>query len=228
MSIEHASVADWDAAYVLGALSSTDRRAFEAHLEDCGQCRRAVAEIAPMAGLLGRIENEHAESLLVEPLAAPDPARRAEFARVGEGEWMRRRRRRWSVGLAAAAAIVVAVALAPAISSSLSESTVVALENTADVPLEATVKLEQVEWGTRMELECHYGTSGNGYSVERPYALYVIGPDNTEVQASSWRARPGTSAHLTTATALNVDEIVALEVRVVGSEKVLMHADLTD
>lgn len=228
MSLEHASVADWDAAYVLGALSSADRHAFEAHLEDCGQCRRAVAEIAPVAGLLGRIEKEHAESLLVEPVAAPDPARRTEFARIGTGERMRQRRRRWTGALAAAAAIVIAVALVPVVGSSLSESTEVALENSADVPLEATVTLEQVEWGTRIELECHYGVSDDGYSVERSYALYVIGADSTEDQASSWRARPGTSAHLTSATAFNADEIVALELRVVGSGQVLMHADLTD
>jgi Putative zinc-finger len=228
MSLEHAHVADWDAAYVLGALSSADRYAFEAHLEDCGQCRRAVAEIAPMAGLLGRIDKEHAESLLVENPAGPDPAARADFARLGTRERMRRRRRRWSRALAAAAAVVVAVALVTAIGSSLSEGTVVAFESSADVPLEATVKLEQTEWGTRIELDCHYGGSADGYNVERPYALYVIAKDSTEVQASSWRARPGTSAHLTTATALNPDEIVALELRSIDSGQVLMHADLTD
>ena len=37
--------ATWDAAYVLGALSSSDRREYEAHLEGCERCRAAVAEV---------------------------------------------------------------------------------------------------------------------------------------------------------------------------------------
>lgn len=35
MNADHAQFAEWDAAYVLGALNSADRRLFEAHLEDC-------------------------------------------------------------------------------------------------------------------------------------------------------------------------------------------------
>lgn len=43
----------WDAAYVLGALSSTERREFEAHLQTCDRCRSAVAELSGMPALLG-------------------------------------------------------------------------------------------------------------------------------------------------------------------------------
>ena len=39
---------EWDAAYVLGALSPRDRRAFEQHLATCAACREAVAELAGM------------------------------------------------------------------------------------------------------------------------------------------------------------------------------------
>lgn len=35
----------WDAAYVLGSLSATDWREFEAHMAGCPQCRQAVAEL---------------------------------------------------------------------------------------------------------------------------------------------------------------------------------------
>ena len=34
----------WDAAYVLGSLSSAERREYEAHLETCDRCRSAVAD----------------------------------------------------------------------------------------------------------------------------------------------------------------------------------------
>ena len=58
MNPDHASYAAWDAAYVLGALSPSDRRAYEGHLEQCGLCRAAISEIAPTLGLLSRVAPE--------------------------------------------------------------------------------------------------------------------------------------------------------------------------
>jgi carotenoid cleavage dioxygenase-like enzyme len=42
----------WDAAYVLDALSDSDRREFEMHMAGCVPCREAVAELAVVAPLL--------------------------------------------------------------------------------------------------------------------------------------------------------------------------------
>lgn len=58
--------AEWDAAYVLGALSPSDRRAYERHLAECGTCRAAVAELAGMPGLLSTLTAGHAEALVAE------------------------------------------------------------------------------------------------------------------------------------------------------------------
>ena len=41
---------DWDAAYVLGALDSEDRRAYERHLAKCPSCSKALAELAGLPG----------------------------------------------------------------------------------------------------------------------------------------------------------------------------------
>ncbi|MFY9765074.1 MAG: zf-HC2 domain-containing protein, partial [Mycobacterium sp.] len=38
----------WDAAYVLGSLSSAERREFEAHMTDCPLCGSAVGELSGM------------------------------------------------------------------------------------------------------------------------------------------------------------------------------------
>jgi hypothetical protein len=51
----HDEYADWDAAYVLGALSVAERREFEEHLAGCAACRAAVAELAGMPGLLAQL-----------------------------------------------------------------------------------------------------------------------------------------------------------------------------
>ncbi|WP_454859024.1 anti-sigma factor family protein [Promicromonospora soli] len=58
--------AEWDAAYVLGALSPSDRRAYEQHLAECDACRAAVTELAGMPGLLGTLSPAHAEALVAE------------------------------------------------------------------------------------------------------------------------------------------------------------------
>ena len=60
-----------DAAYVLGALSPADRLEFERHLPGCERCRRSVAELAGLPGLLGRVPVEQVEAPLpFEPLPA--------------------------------------------------------------------------------------------------------------------------------------------------------------
>ena len=46
----------WDAAYVLGSLSSTQRREFEAHKAECPLCRSAVGELTGMPALLLRLD----------------------------------------------------------------------------------------------------------------------------------------------------------------------------
>jgi anti-sigma factor RsiW len=61
---------EWDAAYVLGALSVDDRRDFERHLQTCPHCARAVAEVAGMPGLLGALPDADALATLHAELSA--------------------------------------------------------------------------------------------------------------------------------------------------------------
>jgi hypothetical protein len=53
-----------DGAYVLGALAPAERSAYEKHLSTCPACREAVAEIAVLPGLLGRLDASTALQLL--------------------------------------------------------------------------------------------------------------------------------------------------------------------
>jgi anti-sigma factor RsiW len=70
---------EWDAAYVLGSLSATDRALFEAHLEGCDACMRSLAELSGLPGVLRMLPVEDALALLDEP-AAEDAARPARAA----------------------------------------------------------------------------------------------------------------------------------------------------
>ncbi|MFI2589853.1 anti-sigma factor family protein [Rhodococcus erythropolis] len=50
--------AEWDAAYVLGALTHDQRTTFEDHLSTCARCRAAVAELAVIPQFLAAAPRE--------------------------------------------------------------------------------------------------------------------------------------------------------------------------
>jgi hypothetical protein len=232
MNADHARYADWDSAYVLGALSPADRREYEDHLESCEACRRSVAELASVPGLLSRLAPERGMALLDEEASpAPRPelldAVRQEARRRG----IRRTRGRWAVAATAAAAVVVLAALFAPLAFSPPEpgGQRVAFDTVADVPVTATAVLTSVDWGTRISLDCAYAPEGadaagvpdDGW----PYALVVVDRDGNRTQVSSWRAWPGATARLEAATAVDVEDISSLEIRGVESARVLLVAE---
>ena len=66
----------WDAAYVLGSLSGSERREFEAHMATCPSCRAAVSELSGIPALLAQLNAKEVEAL-DEP-SAEAPAMRPE------------------------------------------------------------------------------------------------------------------------------------------------------
>lgn len=249
MSLEHADVAEWDAAYLLGALSPADRRAFEEHLESCERCVRAVAEVAPTLGLLARVDPERARSLedagspqedgsldatgsleqdaVVTALPVGAVGRSALLARAAREQ--RRRRAWWTGGLAAAAALLVAIAVGVGALLAPAAGRAVELVAVVDAPLTATAELAAAAWGTRIDLECSYGGDGGAdASPGLPYTLVVEDREGAVSEVSSWRAVPGQTARLSAATALAVDDIAAVEIRMEETDEVLMRAEVHD
>lgn len=232
MSADHARFAEWDAAYVLGALSPADRRAFEEHLDACDRCVRAIAEIAPTLGLLAQVEPERATALLAEaPGEAMLPAAPRGRRRLLERAHRERRRRRatWAAGVAAAVAVAAAVVVP--LSGVLDDrgTRSAELEALVDVPLEASVELEPAAWGTRLELECSYRGDADPASPDGlPYVLVLTDRAGQVSEVSSWRAAPGQTARLTAATALATDEIASIEIRLDEGDVVLMRAELDE
>jgi hypothetical protein len=234
MSADHARFADWDAAYVVGALSAADRRLYEEHLDDCPQCRAALADLAPTLGLLARVSPDRAEALLDGVTATagatasgPDPASRQRLVAVGARITRRRRTIVWGSVVAAAAAVAIAVAFAvpTLIAPVVRPAEIVALQPVTQVPLTATVQLTDVAWGTRIDMTCTYGPSDDPYAPaqEWPYVLVVTSTDGTTSELSSWRAGPGSTARLQAGTALDADEIASIEVRAMADGRVLLR-----
>jgi hypothetical protein len=213
-----------DAAYVLGALSPADRLDFERHLPECAECTRAVGELAGIPGLLGRVD----AAVLEDP--APDPPRPATLlpALVHEVRARRRRTTAW-VGAAAAAVVVAAVSVPvvltqvgdgdspPPSASSTAPGDVEVRRMTpvGEVPVTATLGLEQVAWGTRLELTCSYDSSSVEYQLPEAvdYTLFVRRRGGGAEQVGSWRSVDGTTMHLSAATAADRSDIASVEVR---------------
>jgi hypothetical protein len=228
MNPDHSRFAEWDAAYVLGALSADDRREFEAHLETCPECRRAVGELSSTVTMLSRVSAGEAEGVLDNE--ADDPRESAARAQLVSLDRARARRRRRTWWIAAAAAIVIAVGAVgtPVTIAALNRPTAAfALQDVGDVSLAASVRLTSVAWGTKIDLDCRYpagsweGVPAGGWT----YILAVVGSDGETDSVSSWRAGPGSTSRLSAGTALDVAGIRSVEIRTT-SGAVLMRYDL--
>jgi hypothetical protein len=235
---DHARVAEWDAAYVLGALSPAERREFEDHLEECEKCRAAVSELSALPGLLGRIDDARAFALLedAEPDAGQtEPGPPADLvARIQNRDRRDRIRRRIGMGAALAAAAAVAAVLAlvlpPALTPAAEPTLATALTPTsAEIPVQARIELTSVGWGTRIDMDCSYrpaapGPDGGYGPVE--YAMWVVARDGTESPLSTWTAAPDGTVHVSAGTALVLADIAEVEVRTASGDRVLLSAEL--
>lgn len=236
MNPDHPRFTQWDAAYVLGALSPADRREFEDHLDECPDCRRAIADLTSTVGLLSRVTAEDVEQIDEEqigdertdaeesPDAAVRPAEVLELAR----ERARRRRRNRLVALIAAAVLVIAAVAVPLTMSSLTRpSESFALSATTGIPLQASVRITPVAWGTRLDLDCRYPQDDSSDAPEEgwTYALAVVDRSGQAETLSTWRAGPGSNSRLSAGTALDVDDIRSVEIRAMNGT-VLMSYDL--
>lgn len=221
----HERLAEWDAAYVLGALSAADRRDFEEHLERCPVCRANVSELAGMPGLLGRVPEAQRDGLLDDPTHESAPA--TLLPRLESAVRARQRRRRLTYGVvAAAAAALVAGVTVPAVVAQFEQRPVtVALEPVVDVPLEASVDLSSVGGGTRVDMTCTYEYV-EGEGGERSYDLVLLQRDGDEETVSMWTTDEGSVVEISATVGTDRDDIASLEVRDTGSGTVLLAGDV--
>lgn len=229
-----------DAAYVLGALSPTERLEFERHLPGCAACRRAVAQLAGMPGLLARVPVESVEEPAPD-VPLPDTLLPSLVGTVRREQ----RRRRLVLALGAAAAVAVVAAGATAYQASRGDgSTPEAVPSTStsapttapalpmsvvrDEGVSADVSLTSVGWGTRLDLTCTYGRDGvddYGAAEGARFTLVIHTRDGRTEQVASWKALPGKTLHMPGATAATVDDIDRVEVRS-DSGQALLRLDL--
>ncbi|MEH0822550.1 MULTISPECIES: anti-sigma factor family protein [unclassified Micromonospora] len=208
-----------DGAYVLGALAPADRAAYERHLAGCAACREAVAEIAVLPGLLGRLD----PAALDEFLPPPQEPNRVPTLIAAARERRRRERsgarRRYALTALAAAALALVVGVGGAAvlrppappQPTVQAVRMVAMQPVAaKVPVHAEIGLTGTDWGTEVTMRCGYDATA-GYGKAYTFRLVAHGPDGATEQIGSWLAAPGDDVRLTGATRFTDAELVRLE-----------------
>jgi hypothetical protein len=229
-----------DGAYVLGALSPAERAAYERHLATCSFCREAVADIAVLPGLLGRLDPADFAKLLDPSLtqpAPPPPSRTSHLVtaaqRTRHKERKKGRVRVLSTALAAAVlALIVGVGamfvMGGTTTPPATPAPVVAMHQMSPVvdgvALTADVGLTKAPGGTKIDLKCVYNRNSPDL---KPYTvrLMALGADDEQDQLGSWTASPGKEFNMTGNTYIGDGSLSRLEL-VRGDGKVLLAYDV--
>jgi hypothetical protein len=226
----------WDAAYVLGSLTSNERREYEAHLETCARCRSAVEEIRGTPALLAMLDLEDVRALDEETEETP-PLRPEVLESILDKVRWRRRRSRWltsaAVGVAAALlAVGVVIAVRPEIvglENHTPQETVQALQMTkvSETPINASITLTGFGWGTRIDMACSYGDWGqSGNTQPQNLGMVVVGRDGSHTEVATWLGLSGATALPSAATPMQKDEIAAVQLVSSDNGKVLLEKHL--
>jgi len=212
-----------DGAYVLGALSPSERSAFERHLAECAACREAVAYVAVLPGLLGRLSS--ADAVAVGSVTA-EFATEQRIPKLVAAVGLARRKDR--ARLVVAVLVTAAVALFAGVTAGMSRVPTMVGEGPVPhppsrpamvqmVPVTTTnataeVAFEETLAGTLITMHCAYPMLSE---YHRPYTfrLFAIGSDGQTEQVSSWMAGPGEEVMLTGMTRLSMEELTRVELR---------------
>jgi hypothetical protein len=218
-----------DGAYVLGALSPPERSEFESHLNGCAECAAAVRQLAPLPGLLGRVDPAMLDSR--QPGSSRLPGLLAAVADSRRG---RARAGRWRLGLATAAAAVAAaagtlagVAVLDELEPGAGGDPVPAAQDmepvSAVVPVTAQVRLREMAAGTAVWMRCGYPAHVDYEGGPLVFRLVAVGQDGSREQVGSWRAAPGDKVEMTGITRLAGADLMRLELQDVGGMVLLSY-----
>jgi anti-sigma factor RsiW len=223
----------WDAAYVLGSLSSGDRREFEMHMADCPACRQAVVEISGLPAMLSQFDGNDIAAINGSGHASAVPAMSSQLlpSLLAAVRWRRRRTRLMTWTVSAAAAVVLTIAVVVGIQgrfpTSAPPQTAASAQPMAQVGttlLASTVALSGQQWGTYITLKfvCLAPPDAHHDTV----ALVVVGRDGSQTRLATWVAIPGHTAAPTGSISTPVDQIAAVQVVLADNGRVMLQRSI--
>src|ERR1700735_356801 len=210
----HDEYAMWDAAYVLGSLSSVERREFEAHMADCPLCRSAVGELIGMPALLSQLDRD--EFAAIDNRSRVEPLLPAELlpSLLAKVSWRRRRSRIVTWTAEAVAAAVLAIGVLVGVGSHYPTSVptppqasvwVQPMAQVGTDRLASTVSLSSQQWGTFISMNCVCLAPLNAH--HDTLAMVVVGRDGSHTRMATWVANPGHTATPAGSTFMPVNQI---------------------
>ena len=223
---------EWDAAYVLGALGSEERKEYEAHLAKCTSCSNSLALLAGIPGFLGKIDSDAALSLLGG--ATPDPV----FDRWDDSLFIQklarkaaqaRRTSRIRNSLTLAAAVILCAAIGVASSALVHRTSAVqtpsapiagaswSLTNLQPQIMSAELQITSKTWGTHFDWNCAYSKVAASWPTSTRYNLVLTDSSGKKFVIASWSPSGALAKGLSATTALSVSQIKKVEVTVTGS-----------
>ena len=232
---------DWDAAYVLGALNTDERREFERHLTNCDGCQSAVAELAGMPGLLMKIDATTAEALtpatesenvFALPLA---PIQTLALAAIKRKTVLRRR---WTAGMAVAASVVMVIGLVVGVNlgsssnpSTTQDSVAAAGTKIAMVPLGTNAMVVNMHvskkaWGTQFTWNCVYGSDSSSWSTPQAYDLVITDASGISTTVATWSQSGSSAKGLVASTGIPLAKIKTIDIRYSNSNSPVVRGQI--
>ena len=226
----------WDAAYVLGSLSASDRREFESHMATCPECREAVAELSGVPALLSQLDGDvvaainASQAAVGTPPAAPEMSPELLPSLLATVRWRRRRTRvaTWVASAAAAAVLGIGVLVGVENQSSIAPQQVTssaqAMAQVGTNLLASTVSVTSQHWGTFIDLKCVCLAPLNAH--HDTLAMVVVGRDGTQTRLATWVADPGHTATPAGSISTPINQIAAVQVVSADTGEVLLQRSL--
>ena len=219
-------LAEWDAAYVLGALSLEERRTYEGYLAANPARAAELTELAGMPGILNALSRDEAVALTDLAGAVPVDANDnvASLAQAAAKRQRKSRRNFLAGAVASAAALLIAggVVGANVIPRSSAPVETVALQPMQPTPREgltAQLAVTEKKWGTELNWACEY-TKDWSRNVES-YDLVVTTRDGNQTAVGSWKPAGDEASGLSAATSIPTAQIRSIDIRVSGSDEPL-------
>jgi hypothetical protein len=220
-------VAEWDAAYVLGALNLEDRRTFENYLAANPERNAELDEIAAMPDILSVLSRDEALALtdiVDSPAEVPRGDNVASLAYAAAARQRRSRRTGLAVFVAAAATLaiiggVVGATVFPRTTGTVQTVAMAPMQPGAREGLTAELAVTEKKWGTELHWACQY-TKPWSRDVTS-YDIVVTTKDGAQTTVGSWRPAGDEATGLSAATSIPTSDIRSVDIRVSGTDEPL-------
>lgn len=213
------NMAEWDAAYLLGALTADEAVEYERFLAGTAQPTESP-ETVDIPAILDVLSPEEALALIGEPPGSEisEPQATQPASLTAQRQLRRARRTRMATAFASAAAFLLV--------GGIVGYAVIPRESPAGIALQAmaagerpgvtaSLAVSDESWGTRLDWQCQY-TKDWATNVAS-YDLIVTTKDGAESTVASWSPSGDAATNLAAATVIPTSDIRSVTIREAGT-----------